>query len=450
MQRGNRRLGAALAAWAGFGFALGFAPDAAHATEDTSLHDLIVVLKERGAIGEDDYEAIAAKNAAYEAKQRQDRKPKLTFWGDFRARYEGIFFNKDETGVERTNRHRGRYRFRLNGKAEINSRAQVIFRLVSGAPDNRSANQSFGTALDFDTDPFSIDRAYARLSPFPGGRLGENGHLAVEIGKVPNPYVWKKGRDVMHWDHDISLEGATIRAGTHVSENTELFFNGGYYVIDENSRDKDPHLWAGQIGVLSEPGESVEFGARATYYHFDSLDPEFHLRGVDGTGGITSAGGNIIDGLSGGVGGQNVQVVSATAYVAMLTDTSWPVLLFGTWSNNLTAEKSSLTIAEQEDIAWGGGVEIGNKKKYVKLGVGYWHIEANAFPSQFIDSNITDGRTNREGWVVYASRAILKNTDLNLTAFFSDEINDNVPPFGDSVPNADRVRVQADLVFKFK
>jgi len=405
--------------------------------EAGSLHDLIGVLRERGVIDETDYEEIAARNAAYEARQKQERMPALSFWGDFRFRSEHLWFEEDETGSERTNRHRLRYRFRLNGKAEVNDHVVVLARLVTGADDPRSANQTFGSGVDFDTDDFRLDRAYARVSPFAHGRLGENGTLHFELGKTPNPYTWKAGTDRMLWDADISLEGITARTTWRPTEGLETFFNGGYHVIDENSTSKDPHMIVGQVGFHADPAPSVELGGRATFYHFGSLDAGFHARGVDGTGGVTSAGGNIADGLTGGQGGQNLQVVEASFYLGLLTGTDWPVLVYGSWANNLTAEPSVLTAADEEDTAW-------------NLGVGFWHIEANAFPAQFIDSNITDGVTNREGWVAFVSRSLWKNTDLNLRAFYSDELEDDVPPFGDSVPDAERVRLQADFVVKFQ
>jgi len=437
--------------WAALGAALAVAPPVGAAENESSLHDLIVVLRERGVIDEGDYESIAAKNAAYEVQQAEDRKPALSFWGDFRFRSEHFVYDQDATGVERTNRHRLRYRLRLNAKAEINDHASLFMRFASGEDDPRSTNKTLGSGVDFDTDDFRIDRAYAHLSPFAHDRVGETGRLALEVGKVPNPFVWKKGKDFMLWDNDIHPEGVSILSSVELADGLEAFLNGGYYILDENSTRKDPHVWAGQVGFHATPGNAVELGARGSYFHFDSLDAAFHARGVDGTGGSTSAGGNIVDGLSGGQGGQNVQVVEASAYVGLFTDTSWPVLLYGTWANNLTAERSVLfPAAGDEDTAWGAGVEIGNKSEYVMLGVGYWHIEANAFPSQFIDSDLFDGRTNREGWAVYGSRSLWKNTDLNVTAFLVDEIEDDVPPFGDSVPDADRVRVQADLVFKFK
>ena len=47
------------------------------------------------------------------------------------------------------------------------------------------------------------------------------------------------------------------------------------------------------------------------------------------------------------------------------------------------------------------GVELGDKKKYAQVGAGYAHLEANAFPSMFVESDLYDGQTNREGWLVY-------------------------------------------------
>jgi hypothetical protein len=85
----------------------------------------------------------------------------------------------------------------------------------------------------------------------------------------------------------------------------------------------------------------------------------------------------------------------------------------------------------------------------VTLGGAYYAIEANAWPSQFIDSDLFDGFTNREGFAFYAVREILPNTDLSLTTFFSNDIDDNITSFPVSVRDAERFRIQADLEVKF-
>jgi hypothetical protein len=43
----------------------------------------------------------------------------------------------------------------------------------------------------------------------------------------------------------------------------------------------------------------------------------------------------------------------------------------------------------------------------------------------------------------------MKNTDANLTLFFSDVIDGDIEPASESVKNSDRIRILADLVFKF-
>ena len=95
------------------------------------------------------------------------------------------------------------------------------------------------------------------------------------------------------------------------------------------------------------------------------------------------------------------------------------------------------------------GAEVGSKKKWIQLGLLYAEIEANAFPSMFIDSDLTDGRTNRKGWSVYATRQILENTDFRIETLVSDEIHSSIPPYEFSATDSDRVRVRADIEVKF-
>ena len=103
----------------------------------------------------------------------------------------------------------------------------------------------------------------------------------------------------------------------------------------------------------------------------------------------------------------------------------------------------------KEDTGWGVGFETSDKMKWIKAGFGYWYLEANAFPSMYTDSDLLDGVTNRKGWAVYISRQIFRNTDLNFSAFVSEPIQTDVPPFGASVPASKRVRTMLDVAMKF-
>ncbi len=435
--------------------AMAGAPGASAGEESASVVDEVLsILKDRGLVDEGEYQRLVAKNASWEKDQHPSWLPKLEFWGDFRGRYEGFWFRRDETGNDRDNRNRGRYRLRLNAKAEVNDWASFFLRLSSGQDDNRSANQTFGSGVDFDPDSIFIDRAYAELAspkewiPFSGGSA------KLRFGKIPNPFVWKTGKDFMLWDRDINPEGVSLSLGASPAEDLKLFAHVAHFVIDENSSTKDPHLWGFQVGGHYALNDSLRLGARTSIYRFDSLDRDFVDRSTGGAdainGASTPGGGSIVDGLTGGAAGGDMRVAELAAYLRWSALEDWPLLAYGTWARNLDAEDSLLfPQASKEDNAWGVGLEIGDKQRYAKLGVGYWHIEANAFPSQFVDSDLFDGHTNREGFAFYGSRSILSNTDLNLSVFVSDEIEQGLPAFADSVSNAERVRLQADLVFKF-
>lgn len=434
---------------AGLAALLVFAPIAAQADREAGLAELVQILHQEGVLDQEQAEALTAKAAAREAKGHWTDRIRL--WGDLRARYEAFAFSRDETGEEALDRHRARYRARLNVRGEVNDRVAAFLRLASGDDDPRSTNQSFGSGVDFDTDGLRLDRAYIELSPWAGGEIpGHDGRLSFEVGKVPNPFVWKMGRDVLLWDHDINPEGVQGRISLDPTEEVEIFARTAYYVIDENGSSGDPDLFAGQIGSHVELSDRVRAGGRFSVFAFRDLDDDFLLRSADSgasPNSTTSGAGSLVMGLSGGH--SQATVLSGTAYLQLSFLEAWPILVFGTAASNLDAHAVPGSGAGQEDLAWSLGLEVGDKQEFVKLGFLYAHLEANAFPSQFVDSDLFDGRTNRKGFAAYLSRRIWKNTDFNFVAFVSDEIEAGVPPFGPSVENADRVRIQADLQVGF-
>ncbi|MEN8162408.1 MAG: putative porin, partial [Myxococcota bacterium] len=188
----------------------------------------------------------------------------------------------------------------------------------------------------------------------------------------------------------------------------------------------------------------VELGGRATYYDWSSVDSAFLTR--------TNATGSLIADSS------DYSVIELAAYSRFTHIENWPVLLYGHYAQNLDAD--SPAPSDDEDVGWGVGIEVGDKKKYVKLGGGYYHVEANFSPGQFTDSDLFDGFTNREGFLVYASRQLFANTDLNVTLFSGEEIEDDPafdlnanpvldPDDDDPFSSAERYRLQTDIVIKF-
>ena len=372
----------------------------------------------------------------------------ISFSGDMRGRYEIFDFAEDATGSEKDTRGRIRYRLRLNGKAIINNRAQFHLRIGTGLTDNRSGNVTLGDPVDFGSNTIGVRRAYMVFTPCEDGALpGGKGHWAIHFGRVSNPLIWKNGPDKMLWDGDIALAGASTRFDIKLNDSATFFLNGGYYAIDENSKGRDPYLGAVQGGVIVA-GESAKAGVRGTYHHMAELTGEFVQRGVDGTDGATKSGGNVADGLTGDINGGRLRVVETQAF-ASTNVYDVPVTVFGGFSRNMDAADSEmLPGVGKEDTACNIGVEGGDSKKWIKIGGAWFNIQANAFPSQFIDSDFLDGHTNRKGIMVYMKRRVMKDTDFGVQAFNSDAIETG-DDLDDSVKNSKRFRLQVDAIYIF-
>ncbi|MBI4719809.1 MAG: putative porin, partial [Chitinivibrionia bacterium] len=368
---------------------------------------------------------------------------KLNFSGSLRGRFEGLWYRRDARNVQAEDRIRLRYNLRINAEATLNEHAAVEIGFSSGADDSRSGNQTIGEPVDFGPNGIVIRRAFLIFMPYAGGKLpNRDGHWEFQFGLVPEPFTWKHGMDMMIWDNDYTLGGVNTLINAKVAENASLFGNAGYYVVEEVKSAKNPFLGAVQGGLEASLSDGVKAGVRGSFFHFDYLDDAFIGRGVDGTGGATSAGGNIADGLTGDPEGGNLQVVETQAFVEYAP---WSVIIFGGYSSNLSAEASDMHLVDKENTAYNAGIEGGDKKKYAMLGIAYYYIEANAFPSQFIDSDLFDGRTNRKGGLVYAARQLLKGVDFNLKVMQSDAVKTDLPAFEESVKNSKRTRLQADI-----
>jgi len=429
--------------------ALSFCAPAFAAANDGVIQEVLGILKERGIVDAARYTELMSKNESYSEKHDK-LLGRIELSGDLRGRFENFRYNGDALGKTRADRSRMRYRLRIKGKAEINRYIDAVFRIASGGGDPRSTNNTLGNGQDFMADPVSIDMAYLQFNA-PEEWLPAT-KAKLRFGKTPNPFTWKKGKDYLVWDHDLNPEGVGVQLASRPEENLQLLLNTGFFILKENSTSKDPSLFGLQAAAIYDVSETVQIGARTSWYKFSSLDPAFFgapMRAV--------AFGNIADGLTNGAPSRRndgINIISASAFVGWNGSEDWPILLNAQLVHNLDAASSALfsRAPGSEGTGWGGSIEVGDKTKYVKAGFGYYHEEANYFPAQFTDSDLFDGFTNRRGWTLYFSRQIFANTDLDFTMFKSDAIRESLPDFAASTLNGatgNRFRFQADVVVKF-
>jgi hypothetical protein len=415
---------------------------------NAAVEEIVKVLQQRGVIDDATAQQILVKNqvqapAAKPSGTGGDDGPLagLEFSGDVRVRNEQFWFDQ-AWGTERDDRNRWRYRARIGVAKQVHPYTRVGFRVTSNL-DHNSTNVSLGDSEDFQRDEIGIDQAWVQFAT--PERNGLSGKLIA--GKFDNPLTWKHGRgDLMLWDGDITPEGLALSGGWKLTETTNLNTALGYFIIDENSGAKDPKVFAAQLAGESEVASDFELGARATWYEWRGLDDDFIARSFDGDVGDTA--GN----FAGAFDDEQARIGEASTFVRWRGLEKWPLLLYGTFIHNFTAERTlvpGLGRVGKEDDAWGFGFELGSAKEFALLGAGYFHVEANATPSLFTDGDLFDADTNRRGFMIYAERDLFRNVSLRLAVFDGREIEHDPPfAFADGT-GADRTRLQSDISVKF-
>ncbi|MCP4004133.1 MAG: hypothetical protein GY725_08065 [bacterium] len=421
--------------------------------EETTVEEIVSILREKGLIDEAQETQLLdrhmAERATSPASVAAGISKGIEFTGDLRLRHETSWQDTNANGLSKNDdRYRFRYRARIGFKKRINPWAKVGMRLASGSFENDSTNRSAGTEVvasttrdrgedfDFGNDPLFIDRVWAEFK-LPTGEIDTK----LVAGKVGNPFIWKNGKDLLLWDRDISPEGLYFKTSLELNDVASVFATVGGFDVDENSSKADGMLYAGQFGCHFRPGGSTKAGIRASLYQWKNLDADNVARAV--ADGNTAA--QTFDLNASGIGDAKIGEISGYLTLAGLED--WPVTIYGTFAQNFDAQ--SIGAADKDEDAYSFGFETGNKKKWGKIGIGYFYAETNSLIANFIDSDVLDSNTNRKGIMVYASKRLGNHVVLKLTYFDSDEISAGVGSGSNSLDGADRKRLNSDIVLKF-
>lgn len=327
----------------------------------------------------------------------------IKFGGDFRLRYEGIFNRTDKS-----DRHRGRFRLRLNLAKKLCDELDVVIRLASGDSNSAtSTNQTFDDA--FSEKDIWIDRAYAVYRP--------NWLKGLELagGKLQNPFVHT---DII-WDSDVNPEGVYEKYVFSVTESFKPFITLGQLFIEEENVDsasidasKDASLFAYQAGYNWDIANS-QWTLAATLYDYSNLE------NVDW------------DDDSGNSGEDGFKLVNITSFWKTKL-CGIPVKLYGDYVKN--------TDSEDNDYAYALGFTIGKIKKKGDWSFGYKYarIEPDAVVGIFADSNF--GGANRRGSKFSLKYRFHPKIDFAATTWITDSVRGDNDKFTD---------VALDLIFKF-
>lgn len=161
---------------------------------------------------------------------------RITFYGDFRGRYEGFF--QDGTDA----RHRERFRLRVGLRTAIADGFDFNLRLASGdAADVNSTNQSFGEFLN--RKPINIDQVSLAYTP------SAFQPLTLGVGKFGYPLT----RTQLVWDDDVNWEG-TYQRFDWSSDAVTIRLVGVQSPINEAGRDEDAFMFGEYVHAAFAAG----------------------------------------------------------------------------------------------------------------------------------------------------------------------------------------------------
>jgi type II secretory pathway component PulJ len=187
----------------------------------------------------------------------------LQFSGDLRLRYEPFFGGGPANGAASPDRHRERFRLRLNFRSKITDDFTAGFSFASGDLGDPIANNASETGF-YTRKPIAISKAFGTYAPH---------HLkpfTLTIGKFG--YTWR--RTELIWDNDLNPEGASEQLSWNWKNKllTHFAIIGYETPIFEAGGGADTYMTGGQVQTGWSLGPGVKFTADAAYYDFNNAD----------------------------------------------------------------------------------------------------------------------------------------------------------------------------------
>jgi hypothetical protein len=334
------------------------------------------------------------------------------FKGDLRLRYQYEYTEKIEEALQR---HRGRFRLRFGFATMMRDDLELGARLATGDTDPRSTNQT--TTSYFSSKEIRLDKAYVFWSA--------TQHLKLMFGKYAGAFLIV---DDMLWDSDITFEGGSIAWKRPVGGGTSPFLNCGSFVLDEDkATGKDPHMYYAQPGLTYDSdGFAVDTGI--AFYIFE------HLKGSSPDDDISSGTNTLVDGKL-KYDYDSVNPAAILIFHPGGTDGLLPaVKLMGDYIYNFDSKDSGYRV----------GLSLGHLKVKEagswQIYYNYRHLERDAFPDVFPDSDFYGGATNVAGHEIIAQYGIVKNVYAGLDYYNARRIEGEREP---------QNLLQVDCGFKF-
>lgn len=450
----------------------GFFVGAPHAAQASQVDLLIEKLVEKKILTRMEAQEIILEVEKAEKKDYQIQVRQETPWlenlsskGDIRLRYEGI----ERESEDSSDRNRFRLRLRWGLEKKFNDEWKAGFRLASGESANTptSTNQTLDGEFGFKN--IFIDRAYAKFTPTQRAQemLGA-GVNAVEVGagKVENPYDRDRWNSTIIWDSDVTPEGIYEKMDFRLMDDPasgaflDLNTLQGQWVIDEDSdlSPGDHEMLSYGFGVTYQWKKNHDAALKVTYYDWQDYAQFIKSSSIVNE----NLGGNDRE-------VSDFKILNFYAETNFEVQTWWwetqPLKVYGDYANNTGLQDDIGTTDESlqnpalrgdSDDAFSVGLTLGKAKDRGSWAFTYeyLYIEPNAVVGNFSEADLGVGFANNQGHRLSWKYMLLKDLELQLSAWLVERVDTTKLTFGASSlrPNGDDdqvFRAQFDLVWKF-
>ena len=289
--------------------------------------------------------------------------------GDLRYRHE----SQEKDSVLEKDRHRLRARIGVYG--DVNDRVTFGTRLATGSSESPTSTNQDLTG-EGSSKNIWLDLAYFKID------YGVN----ATFGKMKQP--WDNISDLL-FDGDVNPEGISTEYNVSLNESTELAYQAGHFILENNNTEDDVALYSAQVRLNKDISESVGLKAGLSYYNYVNMASQ---AGKNNTAGIDF---NIVQGFA----------------ELSLSQTSLPLTLFIDYAQN--------SEVDEEDVAWMSGVST--KSGDWSYAYNYRDVGIDSIYGNWSDSDFHGGGTGGSGHKFKVKYAMDKNLSAGATYFVTEK-----------------------------
>ena len=289
--------------------------------------------------------------------------------GDLRYRHE----SQEKDSVLEKDRHRLRARIGVYG--DVNDRVTFGTRLATGSSDSPTSTNQDLTG-EGSSKNIWLDLAYFKID------YGVN----ATFGKMKQPW---DNISYLLFDGDVNPEGISTEYNVSLNESTELAYQAGHFILENNNTEDDVALYSAQVSLNKDISESVGLKAGLCYYNYVNMASQ---AGKNNTAGI------------------DFNIVQGFAELSLL-QTSLPLTLFIDYAQN--------SEVDEEDVAWMSGVST--KSGDWSYAYNYRDVGIDSIYGNWSDSDFHGGGTGGSGHKFKVKYAMDKNLSAGATYFVTEK-----------------------------